>query len=198
MTTSTANVNTVSPRVSGRLPSVPEPPEHDYKIQIDPVERPSTAGEPGGNGNGAVAPQRIKIELTLSRPEDKSFCKELVASLERLVAADQKEASTTLRYHDVVLDRVKRTVSRGERAIWLTQKEYELCVYFLQRPERVLTRENILERVWGLNHNMEYSNVVEVYVSRLRKKIDAGFDKQLIHTAIGFGYILSADGPPSA
>ncbi|HRT40841.1 MAG TPA: helix-turn-helix domain-containing protein, partial [Phycisphaerae bacterium] len=73
-------------------------------------------------------------------------------------------------------------------------KEFALLEYFMRNPNRVLTRTNLGERVWDMNFEDE-SNVIEVYISRLRNKIDKGFDKPLIHTVIGTGYVLSAERP---
>jgi DNA-binding winged helix-turn-helix (wHTH) protein len=74
----------------------------------------------------------------------------------------------------------------------LTTKEFALLEYFVRNPNRVLTRANIGEHVWDMLFEDE-SNVIEVYVSRVRRKIDKDFDVQLIHTLIGTGYVLSAD-----
>ena len=66
----------------------------------------------------------------------------------------------------------------------------------MRNPNRVLTREQIGQRVWDMNFEEE-SNVIEVYVSRLRNKVDRPFDKMLIHTVTGTGYVLSEEGPPA-
>jgi DNA-binding response OmpR family regulator len=97
-----------------------------------------------------------------------------------------------LTFKDLEMDLLKRTVTRADRPIELTAREFALLEYFLRSPERVVTRSNIAERVWGLLFEDE-SNVIEVYISRLRRKVDRGFDKPLIRTVIGTGYVLSAD-----
>lgn len=119
---------------------------------------------------------------------------ELLARVRALLRRAQPTEGATLSFHDLEMDLLKRTATRAGTAVDLTAKEFALLEYFLRNPERVLTRTNIAERVWGLLFEEE-SNVIEVYVSRLRRKIDKGFDKQLIHTVIGTGYVLSADRP---
>jgi two-component system, OmpR family, response regulator MprA len=71
----------------------------------------------------------------------------------------------------------------------LTAKEYELLMLFLRNPRQVLTREVLLERVWGFNFEAE-THVLEVYVGYLRQKLEAGGEKRIIHTVRGVGYIL--------
>jgi len=87
-----------------------------------------------------------------------------------------------------------RKVSRAGQRMNLTAKEFALLEYFLRNPNRVLTRTAIGERVWDMNFESD-SNVIDVYVSMLRRKIDKGFDARLIHTVIGAGYVLSAEAP---
>jgi two-component system copper resistance phosphate regulon response regulator CusR len=82
-----------------------------------------------------------------------------------------------------------KTVQRGQRDIILTATEYRLLQFFARNKHKVLSRIDILENVWDIDFNMG-TNVVDVYVNYLRKKIDKGFDNQLIHTVIGLGYIL--------
>jgi two-component system, OmpR family, copper resistance phosphate regulon response regulator CusR len=121
---------------------------------------------------------------------------ELIARVRALLRRSKPLEGTTLKFADIEMDLLKRQVIRATKPISLTAKEFALLEYFLRSPNRVLTRALIGERVWDLAFEDE-SNVIEVYVSRLRNKIDKGFDKPLIHTVIGTGYILSADGPPA-
>jgi DNA-binding response OmpR family regulator len=121
---------------------------------------------------------------------------ELAARIQALLRRGQAGEGSVLRFEDLEMDLLKRRVSRAGRKIHLTAKEFALLEYFLRRPNRVLTRTNIGQQVWDMN--FEYSgNVIEVYVSTLRRKIDKGFGKPLIHTVIGAGYMLSAE-PPGA
>jgi two-component system, OmpR family, response regulator MprA len=87
------------------------------------------------------------------------------------------------------LDRRSREASRGERPLELTRTEYALLELFLHNPGRVLTRELIMERVWNYDFGPT-SNPLEVYVSYLRRKTEAGGESRLIHTVRGVGYVL--------
>lgn len=90
---------------------------------------------------------------------------------------------------DLVLNDYTKTVTRGERKISLTSTEYRLLLLFLKNPKRVLGRMDILEHVWGVDFDLG-TNVVDVYVNYLRKKIDQDKKRKLIHTVIGMGYVL--------
>jgi two-component system, OmpR family, response regulator NblR len=94
-----------------------------------------------------------------------------------------------LRFADLVLDLVTRRIFRGETAIELTVKEFELLRYLMSHPEIELTREQILENVWGYDFLGE-SNVIEVYVRYLRLKLEKEGGKRLIQTVRGVGYVL--------
>lgn len=94
-----------------------------------------------------------------------------------------------LRFGDLVLDMTTRRAIRNERAIDLTMKEYELLKYLMEHPREVLTREQILENVWGYDF-MGESNVIEVYIRYLRLKIEDEGEKRLIQTVRGVGYVL--------
>jgi DNA-binding response OmpR family regulator len=121
---------------------------------------------------------------------------EFVARVRALLRRAKPEEGTTLRFEEIEMDLVRRKVVRAGQPISLTSKEFALLEYFLRNPNRVLARSLIGERVWDLAFEEE-SNVIEVYVSRLRNKIDKGFDRPLIHTVIGTGYVLSAEGAPA-
>jgi OmpR family response regulator NblR len=94
-----------------------------------------------------------------------------------------------LRFGELSLDLVNRHGSRGDRPIELTMKEFELLKYLMEHPREVLTREQILENVWGYDFVGE-SNVIEVYIRYLRLKIDGNNEKRLIQTVRGVGYVL--------
>ncbi len=94
-----------------------------------------------------------------------------------------------LRFADLSLDLDSRIAHRGDRPIELTMKEFELLRYLMEHPREVLTREQILENVWGYDF-MGESNVIEVYVRYLRLKIDSDHEKRLIQTVRGVGYVL--------
>jgi two-component system copper resistance phosphate regulon response regulator CusR len=117
---------------------------------------------------------------------------ELVARVRAMLRRAKPEADGILRYADIEMNLARHRVSRGGSRIVLTAKEFSLLELFMRNPLRVLARSLIGERMWDMfDHE---SNVIEVYVSRLRKKIDRGFEKPLIHTMIGSGYVLSTDG----
>ncbi|GAF65747.1 putative response regulator [Bacillus sp. TS-2] len=90
---------------------------------------------------------------------------------------------------DLVLNVPNRTVSRGNQEISLTRREYDLLHYLLQHEEQVMTREQIIEHVWGFDYYGD-TNVVDVYIRYLRNKIDKPFHSPLIHTIRGVGYVI--------
>ena len=90
---------------------------------------------------------------------------------------------------DLELDVLSRTAQRGNKPIQLTATEYRLLEYFAQHQNMVLSRIQILENVWDIDFNMG-TNVVDVYVNYLRKKVDNGYVNKLIHTVFGMGYIF--------
>lgn len=95
----------------------------------------------------------------------------------------------TLKYADLELDLIQRKARRAGHEISLTSKEFALLEYFMRNPERPLGRVSIAEHVWDIHFDSE-SNVIDVYINLLRKKIDAPFAKKLIHTVVGTGYVL--------
>lgn len=117
---------------------------------------------------------------------------ELVARVRSLLRRGQASEATVLKFEDLELDLVRRVVSRAGNRINLTQKEFALLELFLRNPNRVLTRTTIGMRVWDTNFESE-SNVIDVYVHTLRRKVDKGFSRSLIHTVVGSGYMLSAE-----
>lgn len=114
---------------------------------------------------------------------------ELVARVKALLRRSQEEQHEVLRYADVELDTGTRIAHRGTREIELSPTEYELLALFLRRPRQVLTREIILDRVWGIDFEGS-SNVMEVYVGYLRAKLEAEGESRLIHTVRGVGYVF--------
>jgi two-component system copper resistance phosphate regulon response regulator CusR len=95
-----------------------------------------------------------------------------------------------LRIADLELDLNTKTVIRGQKKIELTAKEYLLMETFLRNKDKVLTREFIIEHVWGIDFDPS-TNIIDVYVNYLRKKIDKDFEQKLIHTKFGFGFYCS-------
>jgi len=114
---------------------------------------------------------------------------ELLARVRALLRRGRNEPVTKLQADDLLLDPVTHEVYRGGKKIDLTGKEYALLEYFLRNPNRVLTRSMISEHVWDINFDT-FTNVIDVYVNYLRNKIDHGFERPLIHTVRGVGYVL--------
>jgi two-component system, OmpR family, response regulator MprA len=114
---------------------------------------------------------------------------ELVARAKALLRRSQEERNEVLRYADVELDTGTRLAHRATREIDLSPTEYELLLLFMKRPRQVLTRELILDRVWGLDFEGS-SNVMEVYIGYLRSKLEAEGEPRLIHTIRGVGYVF--------
>ena len=109
--------------------------------------------------------------------------------LVQLYLKPEQTGTEQLRFADLTLDLSTRQVIRQERVIDLTMKEFDLLKYLMENPREVLTREQILENVWGYDF-MGESNVIEVYVRYLRLKIEKDGDKRLIQTVRGVGYVL--------
>lgn len=116
---------------------------------------------------------------------------ELVARIRALLRRGGESGSSLLRYADLTLDPARRAVFRGETKIDLTAREFALLEFFLRNPERVLSRTMILDHVWDYDFDPE-TNVIDVYVNYLRKKIDSDREIKLIHTVRGAGYVLKA------
>lgn len=117
---------------------------------------------------------------------------ELVARVRALLRRRAEARAPTLQIADLVLDPATRSVTRGAEPITLTNREFALLEYFLRNPGRVLTRAMIADRVWDYNFDTG-TNVIDVYVNYLRKKIDAGREPKLLHTVRGAGYVMKAE-----
>lgn len=118
---------------------------------------------------------------------------ELTARVRALLRRSDGSGGTILSFGDLRLDTARREAARGTRSIELTTKEYELLALFLRHPRQVLTRDLILEHVWGYDFGGD-ANVLEVYVGYLRSKIEEGGEPRLIQTVRGAGYVLREAG----
>jgi DNA-binding response OmpR family regulator len=118
--------------------------------------------------------------------------KELLARVRALLRRGEKRSPGPLRVEELALDPVSHRVTRGDKAILLTATEYRLLAYLMRHAGEVVSRAALLERVWDFDFEGN-PNVVEVYISYLRQKIDRGFAKKLIHTVRGMGYRLGAE-----
>ena len=112
---------------------------------------------------------------------------ELIARIRNLLRRSGPTQSVMLKVGDLTLDPLTRTVRRGDRLIELTNKEFAILECLMRRPNRILTRAMLTEHVWGYSFNNE-SNVIDVYVTMLRKKVDP--EKRLIQTVRGAGYLM--------
>jgi len=117
---------------------------------------------------------------------------EFLARVRALLRRSGERREPVLRMADLTLDPATREVSRAGRRITLTAREYSLLEYFLRSRGRVLTRPVLAEHVWGLDFDPE-SNIIDVYVGYLRRKIDTAGERRLLQTVRGAGYALRAD-----
>jgi two-component system OmpR family response regulator len=118
---------------------------------------------------------------------------ELMARLEALVRRSQRvEPRTSLSVADLHLDLLSHKVARAGKPIQLQRLEFRLLEYLMLHAEQVVTRTMLLENIWE-HHFDPQTNVIDVHISRLRQKIDAGFDRPLLHTVRGVGYRLGPD-----
>lgn len=114
---------------------------------------------------------------------------ELLARVKALLRRSAKDRGAEIYFVDLRLDPVSHKVWRSDQEIDLTAKEYALLEYFMRNPNQVLTRAMIAEHVWDYTFD-SFTNIIDVYVNYLRKKVDRDFDKKLIHTVRGVGYVL--------
>jgi two-component system response regulator MprA len=114
---------------------------------------------------------------------------ELLARIRALLRRSQSTEGNAFRFADLSLDTATRAVTRGGDAIDLTVQEFDLLEFFIRHPRQVLSRDRIYEKVWGYDFGGE-SNVIEVYISYLRSKLEADGRPRLLHTVRGVGYVL--------
>jgi len=114
---------------------------------------------------------------------------ELLARIRALLRREREAKTPVLEVGDLRLCPLTHEVTRGDKSVDLTAKEYALLEYFMRNPNRVLTRTMMAEHVWDYHFDTD-TNVVDVYVNFLRNKIDRGFDIKLIHTIRGVGYMM--------
>ncbi|HEY3307882.1 MAG TPA: response regulator transcription factor [Desulfuromonadaceae bacterium] len=114
---------------------------------------------------------------------------ELLARVRALLRRGEQDRGAEIHFADLKLDPVTHKVWRGDKEIDLTAKEYGLLEYLLRNPNTVLSRQMIAEHVWDYAFD-SFTNIIDVYVNYLRKKVDKDFSTKLIHTVRGQGYIL--------
>ncbi|MEN5234911.1 response regulator transcription factor [Sphingobacterium faecium] len=121
--------------------------------------------------------------------------RELLVRIRALLKRNQKKSgnlNVILVYEDLEMNLHTKMVKRNQQQISLTPKEFKLLAYLMQNPERVLSRVEIADKVWE-THFDTGTNFIDVYINYLRKKIDRNFDKKLIHTKSGMGFILKTE-----
>jgi len=141
--------------------------------------------------NGASTADRVQLlnaggDDLLAKPFS---CSELIARTHALLRRSRIAATSVLSIGDLMLDRTERLVERAGRRIELTVKEFALLEFLMRNAGQRLTRAQIVEQVWDASLG-PMTNVVDVYINYLRKKVDAGFRSRLIHTVRGVGYEL--------
>lgn len=135
-----------------------------------------------------------KIDLLLSGADDylaKPFSfEELCARIQALLRRPSAVLPTILSVRDIELNPADRTVRKADSLVPLTLKEFVLLEYFMRNPNKVINREELLSHLWDFNYN-SFSNVVDVHIKNLRKKLDRTGDKNLLETVRGVGYRLT-------
>ncbi len=114
------------------------------------------------------------------------------ALLKRSTLKTDKDFQDLIQIADLTIDRNAKTATRGGKVVELTAKEYSLLEYLAINEGKVVSRLELTEKIWGVDFDTG-TNVVDVYINFLRKKIDTGFPKKLIHTRVGLGYILKVE-----
>jgi len=123
------------------------------------------------------------------------FVEELIARIHAIIRRDSGDSVSVLKAEDVSVNLLTREVSRGDRKIALSTREFDLLAYLIRSPGRVYTRTQILEHVWSYDFDPN-TNLVDVHIQRLRKKLNAGDAPDLIETVRGVGYRVKAVGQP--
>lgn len=121
-------------------------------------------------------------------------CDEWAARVRSLLRNCDPQKGDTLVYEDVEIDLLTMTVTRGGKVLDLRGKPYSLLEFFMRNPEKVHSRERIGQSVWDCNLDL-FSNVIDVTLSKLRARLDRGFDPPYLHTVVGSGYMLGKNPP---
>lgn len=145
---------------------------------------------------GAVEDKVAGLDVGADDYLTKPFAFEELLARVRALLRRGAAAAEMLELADLRLDPAKRQVTRANKRIELTAKEFALLEYLLRRQGQVLSRSVIAQHVWGVDYDT-FTNVIDVYVNYLRKKIDSDFQIKLLHTVRGAGYVLKAEAPES-
>lgn len=126
----------------------------------------------------------------LTKPFNMEELKARVSRFSRKIGQTSKvEENSNLEFADLILDYSSKIAKRQDVDIALTATEFRLLEFLMKNQKRVVSRIDILESVWGMDFNLS-TNVVDVYINYLRNKIDKGYNKKLLHTVVGMGYVL--------
>lgn len=116
---------------------------------------------------------------------------ELDARIQALLRRPAEVKSTVLKVKDIVLNPAERTVTRDDKPIQLTLKEFSLLEYFMRNPDRVINREELLNHLWDFNYTSFFSNALDVHIKNLRKKLDYDKESSVLETIRGIGYRMA-------
>jgi len=159
------------------------------RLRESGVETPVLFLSARGEVNDRIRGLNLGADDYLSKPFAFAELLARIQALARRRLADPQD--NILRIEDLELDVRRHCARRAGQEITLTLKEFALLEYLMRNPGQVLSRSMIIERIWGYGFDA-YSNVIDVHVANLRKKIDRSFDPKLLHTVKGVGYILEA------
>jgi DNA-binding response OmpR family regulator len=144
-------------------------------------------------GNGVLEERIRGLDAGADDYLSKPFAfAELAARIRALLRRGSRPGQATLEVADLKLDRLSHTVQRAGRAIDLSPKEFALLEFLMMHSGQPVSRSAIVEQVWKLNFDT-MTNVVDVYINYLRRKIDSGYDRSLIRTVRGVGYQISTE-----
>ena len=156
------------------------------QLRAEGINTPTLFLSALGHVEDRVTGLRAGAEDYLTKP---FAFEELLARLEVLYSRAEKkiDAATTIQVQDLELDLLSRKAHRGGKEIPLQSREFKLLEFLLKNKGQIITRTMLLEKVWDYNFDPQ-TNIIDVHISRLRNKVDKGFDSQIIETARGAGY----------
>ncbi len=159
------------------------------KLRAKNIDVPVLMLTAKGEVEDRVKGLNIGADDYIAKPFDFS---ELLARLKSVIRRNKGKASSLITINDLTIDMNSHVVKRGEEEIKLSAKEYKILEYLALNRGRIISRTELIEHVYDTDFDLD-SNVIDVYINYLRNKIDKGFDKHLIHTLRGAGYILKED-----